>query len=72
MPKLPSGLSPGQLARLAELLDYLHLRMRGLIHSVLETGDGQQLTEDSQRQWQNLLDLEGRLGEYIRKIGDPG
>jgi len=70
-PKLPSGLSPGQLARLAELLDYLHLRMRGLIHSVLKTGDGQPLGGDSLRQWQNLLDLEGRLAEYIRKIGDP-
>ena len=71
-PELPTGLSPGQAARLAEVLDYMHLRMRGLIHSVLATGDGQWLTEDSQRQWQNLLDLEGRLGEYIRKIGDPG
>ena len=70
-PDLPDGLSPGQAARLAELLDYLHLRMRGLIHSVSEAGDAKQLTVNLE-QWQNLLDLETRVAEYIRKIGDPG
>jgi pSer/pThr/pTyr-binding forkhead associated (FHA) protein len=70
-PDLPDGLSPGQAARLVELLDYLHLRMRGLIHSVSEAGDAKQLTVNLE-QWQNLLDLESRVAEYIRKIGDPG
>ena len=70
-PELPSGLTPVQAARLVELLNYLHLRMRGLIHSVSETGNSQQMTVNLQ-QWQNLLDLESRLAEYIRNIGDPG
>jgi hypothetical protein len=70
-PQLPSGLSPGQAARLVEMLDYMHLRIRGLVHSVSETGDSQQLTVNLQ-QWHNLVDLQSRLAEYIRTIGDPG
>ena len=70
-PQLPSGLTPGQAARLVEMLDYLHLRMRGLIHSVSETDDSRQLTVNLQ-QWHNLVDLQSRLAEYIRTIGDPG
>jgi pSer/pThr/pTyr-binding forkhead associated (FHA) protein len=70
-PELPAGMSPSQAARLAELLDYLHLRMRGLIHSVSETGDDEKLTVNLQ-QWHNLVDLESRVAEYIRKIGEPG
>ncbi len=69
-PQLPSGLTPGQAARLVEMLDYLHLRIRGLVHSVSETGDSQQLTVNLQ-QWHNLVDLQSRLAEYIRTIGDP-
>lgn len=70
-PQLPSGLTPGQAARLVEMLDYMHLRIRGLVHSVSETGDSQQLTVNLQ-QWHNLVDLQSRLAEYIRTIGDPG
>lgn len=70
-PQLPSGLTPGQAARLVEMLDYMHLRIRGLVYSVSETGDSQQLTVNLQ-QWHNLVDLQSRLAEYIRTIGDPG
>ena len=70
-PQLPSGLTPGQAARLVEMLDYLHLRIRGLVHSVSETGDSQQLTVNLQ-QWHNLVDLQSQLAGYIRTIGDPG
>ena len=52
------------------MLDYLHLRIRGLVHSVSETGNSQQLTVNLQ-QWHNLVDLQSRLAEYIRTIGDP-
>ena len=69
-PQLPAGLSPTQAAQLAELLEYLHLRMRGLIHSVSETGDEQQLTLNL-LQWHNLIDLESQLAEIIRTIGKP-
>jgi hypothetical protein len=69
-PELPVSLSPGQAAQLAELLQYFHLRLRGLIQSVKkERGD--RVTLD-QRQWQGLLDLQARLAGYVRTIGEPG
>jgi len=68
-PALPSSLHPGQAAELAELLNYFHLRLRGLIQTVKkEKGDRVTL---EQRQWQNLLDLQARLGGYLRQIGEP-
>ncbi len=72
-PELPSPLSPGQAAQLAELLQYLHLRMRGLIQAV--HGDEKKQTDTVTlefRQWQNLVDLQDRLAGYLRAIGEPG
>src|SRR5208282_4572216 len=58
-PELPNALHPGQAAELAELLNYFHLRLRGLIATVKrEKGDRVTL---EQRQWQNVLDLQSRL-----------
>jgi hypothetical protein len=68
-PDLPDSLHPGQAAELAELLSYFHLRLRGLIHSVKKE-KGDRITLD-QRQWQNLIDLQARLGGYLRQIGEP-
>ena len=70
-PDLPESLSPGQAAQLAEMLQYLSLRMRGLIQSVKTKGKGDRMTLE-QRQWQNLIDLEDRLAGYLRQIGEPG
>ena len=68
-PDLPGPLSPGQAAELAELLQYFHLRLRGLIQTVKKSkGDRVSL---EQRQWQNLLDLYSRLAGYLRSIGEP-
>ena len=63
-PELPSSLLPGQAAELAELLNYFHLRLRGLIQT-MKKEKGDRVTLD-QRQWQNLLDLQARLGGYLR------
>jgi hypothetical protein len=68
-PELPSALHPGQAAELAELLNYFHLRLRGLI-GTMRREKGDRVTLD-QRQWQNLLDLQARLGDYLRQIGEP-
>jgi pSer/pThr/pTyr-binding forkhead associated (FHA) protein len=70
-PELPASLGPGQAAQLAELLQYMSLRMRGLLQSVQSRGKGERVTLD-QRQWQNLIDLEARLAGYLRQIGEPG
>ncbi len=69
-PELPSSLSPGQAAQLAELLQFLHLRMRGLIQSVKPKRKSDRVTVE-QRQWQNLVDLQDHLAVYLRSIGEP-
>jgi hypothetical protein len=69
-PDLPDALSPGQAAQLAEILQYFHLRMRGLLQSVKPKSKSDRVTLE-QRQWQNLIDLQDLLGGYLRKIGEP-
>lgn len=69
-PELPTSLSPGQTAQLAELLQYLQLRIRGLVRSVKAKRKSERVTLD-QRHWQNLVDLQDRLAGYLRAIGEP-
>lgn len=69
-PDLPYGLSPGQVAQLAELLQYIHLRLRSVIRTGRAAAHGDRVTIE-QRQWQNLLDLYGQVGTYLRHIGEP-
>ncbi len=69
-PELPASLSPGQVAQLAELLQYLHLRVRGLLQSVQVRRKSDRVTLD-QREWQKLVDLQDRLAGYLRSIGEP-
>lgn len=69
-PELPGRLDPVQAAQLSELIEYLHIRMRGLLSSVDMDEDEHRISLD-QRQWQNLLDLQARLAEYLRTISDP-
>ncbi len=70
-PELPERLSPGQAAQLSELLEYLHIRIRDLLASVQCEGPGKRISLE-ERRWQNLLDLQGLLAEYVRSIGEPG
>lgn len=70
-PELPDRLSPAQAAQLAELIEYLHIRIRHLLDTVHcddKKADHAQLDVD---QWQHLLDLQSRLAEYLREIGEP-
>lgn len=70
-PELPHGMTPGQSAELSEIFEYLHLQSRMLVQSA-------QMPENATKvslevvQWQQLLDLQSQLAEYLRKIGDPG
>ena len=70
-PELPERLTPGQAAQLAEVLEYLHIRIRQLLTSVECDDKTERVTLDL-RQWQNLLDLQGKLADYLSSIGDPG
>jgi len=69
-PELPEGLSPGQAAQISEMLQYFHLRMRGLVQSVKTKRKSDQVLLNL-RQWQNLLDLHDRVAGYLRSIGEP-
>ena len=68
-PEMPSRLSPGQAAQMAEIMEFIHARLRSLMNSATKVdADTMAL---SFRKWQNLLDLQSRVAEYIRRIGDP-
>ena len=70
-PDLPEQLSAGQAAQVSEILEYLHLRTRQLVQSagISEDGNDVKLTA---AQWQDLLDVQSHLSEYLRLIGEPG
>lgn len=69
-PELPERLSPGQAAQLSEMLEYIHIRIRNLLNTVHVDRKGQHITLDAQ-QWQGLLNLQSRLADYLRQIGEP-
>ncbi len=69
-PELPSGLSPGQAAQLSEIFEFLHLQSRTLVQSA-SLPEGASHFEVDVTQWQQLLDLQSQLAEYLRKIGEP-
>ncbi|MCC7475440.1 MAG: FHA domain-containing protein [Pirellulales bacterium] len=67
-PELPSGLSPGQAAQISEIFEFLHLQSRTLVQSVSLPEDETHFKIDLV-QWQQLLELQSHLAEYLRKIG---
>jgi predicted component of type VI protein secretion system len=69
-PDLPQRLSPAQAAQLSELIEYLHIRIRELLASVKIKSPAERVTVDFE-QWQNLLDLQAQLADYLREIGEP-
>ena len=70
-PELPESLSPCQAAQLSELVEYMHLRIGDLLTTAkVVDEDGEQMLLE-QRHWQNLIDLQARLSDYIRKITEP-
>ena len=70
-PNLPSGLSAGQAAQLSEIFEYLHMQSRTLVQGVT-LPDGATHAKLDLPHWQELLELQSRLAEYLRKIGEPG
>ena len=69
-PELPERLTPGQAAQLAELLEFLHLRLRNLIATVHVDNKSNKISLEP-RQWQALIELQSRLAEYLRQVGEP-
>ena len=56
--------------QLSEILEYLHLQSRTLVQSVM-LPEGSSHVKLDLAQWQELLDLQAQLAEYLRKIGEP-
>lgn len=69
-PDLPERLSPAQAAQLCELLEYFHWRLKRLLSTVKPTQNPGRVTLEFD-DWQELLDIQARLSEYLRAIGDP-
>jgi predicted component of type VI protein secretion system len=69
-PDLPSAMSPGQAAQLSEIFEFLHLQSRTLVQS-LTLPENATHAKLELSQWQQLLDLQAKLAEYLRKIGYP-
>lgn len=69
-PKLPERLSPGQAAQLSEVIEYLHLHLRVVINDAEITQRGQAV-QLPQKKWQQILELQSRLAEYIDRVGKP-
>ena len=69
-PEIPGNLSPGQAAQFYEILEYLHLRTRQLVHGA-NVDDDQAEVKIPLAQWQELLEIQSQLAKYLRLIGDP-
>ena len=69
-PDLPERLSPGQAAQMSEMLEFFHMHFRRLINGAGVSHRAQNI-EISNDHWQQMLDIQARLGEYLRKIGNP-
>ncbi|MGI9176354.1 MAG: FHA domain-containing protein [Pirellulales bacterium] len=69
-PPLPERLSPAQSAELAELLDYVQGVLRDASESAVMRGGADKVELDFSS-WQALLDLQARLAELLRSIGEP-
>lgn len=68
-PELPDRLSPGQAAQLSEVIEYMTITIRHLLDCAREE-KGERVSLDA-CQWQNLVDLQCRLAEYLRKVSEP-
>lgn len=68
-PPVPGRLSPAQAAELSELLEYVQGVLRGASESAVMR-PGQERVELDFADWQGVLDLQARLAEMLRAIGE--
>ena len=69
-PELPEHLSPAQAAQVSEIFGYFHHRIRNLLEGAKIKSPKERVTVDFQ-QWQNLVDIQSRLADFLRMIGNP-
>ena len=68
-PPLPGRMSPAQAAELSELLEYVQGVLRAASEAAVMRA-GQEKVELEFPDWQAILDLQARLAELLRAIGD--
>ena len=70
IPNLPRGLSPGQAAELRELLDHIHVGLRGVVENGV-VAEKERRAEIDQKAWSKLLMVQSDISQWIRAIEDP-
>lgn len=69
-PTLPQKLSPLQAAQMSEVLEFCHVRLREVL-STMKAETQQKRVTIGEAEWQNLVDLQWRLAEYIKLVAEP-
>ncbi|MGA0040385.1 MAG: FHA domain-containing protein [Pirellulales bacterium] len=69
-PPLPDRLGPAQAAQLAEIFDYIQGVLRAASEGVMARPGAEKVELDF-AEWQTVLDLQSRLAEMLRAIGNP-
>jgi len=72
-PPLPEDLQPHQLARMSDVLAYVHERLRDVSFEAIGPEDGELdgSMDVPWERWQNVLQLQRDLAAYLQKIANP-
>jgi pSer/pThr/pTyr-binding forkhead associated (FHA) protein len=70
LPALPDEMSPAQRAQLAEMIEYVHIKMRAVLASAKVKGPLEMVVIEYEP-WQHLLELQARLAGFLHQIGEP-
>ena len=70
LPPLPQKLTPSQAARLAEILDFLHIGITAATENIQAREDGTQVNL-SFHDWQKVLAIQMLLARYLRAVAEP-
>jgi len=70
LPPLPMKLSPAQVARLAEIIDFLHRGLTAATDNLQANDEGTQVTLNFQ-DWQKVQMVQMLLARYLRAIAEP-
>jgi len=70
LPPLPQKLSPAQVARLAEIFDFLHRGMTSATENIQANEEGTQVTLTFP-DWQKIQTVQMLLARYLRAVAEP-
>lgn len=70
LPPLPQRLTPGQAARLAEILDFLHHGLTTATDNIRASEEGTEI-QLPYADWQRILAVQMLLARYLRAVADP-